>query len=512
LKESGDEILSLKLNLNISQKGLLLVAVPLAFELFFVAVLVSLHQQAENEVKRELESKTIIEHANSLMVQIINGGTATGEYGFNIKDHPARASAAMVKYGRVRKEALDEFATLEPLTANRPDQAALLKQMSERYADYHDLAMKIYASFEGNEMPAYQRTIFVFKSIRQLNDYLTEITKTMDRFIEAEKKIEKESPIAQAEKRLLTEWALFGGIALNIALAIGLARFFSRDIAQRLNVIDHNTRQLANGLPLKAPVEGSDEIAHVDKVFHEMVDKLKEVDRLKREFVSMVSHDLRSPLTSIQALLSVLEAGILSEEKARARIQDAELDIDRLIKLINDLIEIEKMDMGNLDMTFKETAVERIVKRSINSVHAMADAKKITLAEKEQANSVFADEDRLVQVLVNIISNAIKFSPENSTIEIAAVEAKDAMVEIRVTDHGRGIPEHLKDAIFDRFKQVEQSDAKEKGGSGLGLAICKSIVEGHGGTIGVESENGKGSTFWFKIPASPHAVPAKTAV
>ena len=172
--------------------------------------------------------------------------------------------------------------------------------------------------------------------------------------------------------------------------------------------------------------------------------------------------------------------------------------MERLIRLINDLLDIEKMETGKLDMTFANTDLYSIFDKSIGSIADFAASRQVEVSVEPTKLSVQADADRLVQVMVNLLSNAIKFSPSESTVKITACR-DDQWVEISVSDQGRGIPiEHLK-TIFERFQQVKSSEAQTESGSGLGLTICKSIIEQHGGAIGVESELGKGSSFWFKV-------------
>ena len=140
-----------------------------------------------------------------------------------------------------------------------------------------------------------------------------------------------------------------------------------------------------------------------------------------------------------------------------------------------------------------------IVERSLDSVKAIADNKNIVIFSPTIDLAMEADRDRLVQVLVNYLSNALKFSPSGSTIDIAA-QSDLEWLEVRVIDHGPGIPEEYKNTIFDKFEQVKNKETRKKGGTGLGLAICEAIVTEHGGTVGVDSEVGVGSQFWFRIP------------
>src|SRR5262249_50011568 len=158
----------------------------------------------------------------------------------------------------------------------------------------------------------------------------------------------------------------------------------------------------------------------------------------------------------------------------------------------------------------RKCSLNEVIQASIDSVSTYADQNGIHLEGPDTQIPLYADPDRIVQVLVNLLSNAIKFSPGDSSVVVSAT-AVDDEVEVRVKDRGRGVPAHLREAVFERFRQVASSDATDKGGTGLGLPICKEIVELHGGKIGVESEEGQGSTFWFRLPLSPAAAPKAAA-
>jgi PAS domain S-box-containing protein len=235
-------------------------------------------------------------------------------------------------------------------------------------------------------------------------------------------------------------------------------------------------------------------------VAHDITDR-KQIERMKREFVAMVSHDLRTPLTSIQGFLALLQAGALGEltQSGKSSLNLADNSINRLIKLVTDLLDMEKLESGKMDLHLRNVSVRELFLESAQAVDSFADASGVVVDIKATDLSIEADGDRIIQVLVNLVSNAIKFSPRDSVVTLSAAES-EAAVEFRVSDEGRGIPPEFIDSVFERFKQVKKSDAKNRKGSGLGLAICKAIVEKHGGKIGVFSEEGKGSTFWFSLP------------
>jgi PAS domain S-box-containing protein len=227
----------------------------------------------------------------------------------------------------------------------------------------------------------------------------------------------------------------------------------------------------------------------------------KELERLKSDFVAMVSHDLRTPLTTLHGSFDLLSSGIggTLNEKGRRVIEVSTQETSRLITMINTLLDVERMESGNMEMQKEVAEIETIVSQAVNSVGYLAEKNGIKIVSDLEKIEVFADSGSLVQVMVNLLANSIKFSPSGSTITIQALETAH-YVEVKIADQGRGIPAGAIASVFDRFKQVETADRTEKGGSGLGLAICKSIVEAHGGIIGVESTEGKGTTFWWRLP------------
>ncbi len=241
------------------------------------------------------------------------------------------------------------------------------------------------------------------------------------------------------------------------------------------------------------------------------VSERREIERLKREFVSTVSHELRTPLTSIRGSLTLMSVGALGalNEQMKKVVTIAERNTIRLIGLINDILDIEKLQAGKLDMAFDNVDIRSVLERSIESVRAFADQNSVKVEASDLSAFVYADGDRLVQVVVNLLSNAIKFSEKGGSVTVA-VEKENDWVTVKVIDRGRGIPAKYKDLIFERFQQVEVSDAKRKGGTGLGLTICKGIIEQHRGFIGVDSEEGQGSTFWFKVPSQAPSAAQET--
>ena len=225
------------------------------------------------------------------------------------------------------------------------------------------------------------------------------------------------------------------------------------------------------------------------------------VERMKDEFVSIVSHELRTPLTSIRGSLGLLASGKFGAlpDRAQRLVEIADTNTDRLVRLINDLLDIERMQSGKITMEKEDTNAGDLMRQAAELMRPMAEKAGLRLVVEPLDAALFADPDRLLQTLSNLLSNAIKFSPEGGTVRLQG-EMKAGQIELRVTDEGRGIPADKQELVFQRFMQVDSSDAREKGGTGLGLPICRSIVEQHGGKIWVESRCGQGSTFTVSLP------------
>jgi signal transduction histidine kinase/CheY-like chemotaxis protein len=238
--------------------------------------------------------------------------------------------------------------------------------------------------------------------------------------------------------------------------------------------------------------------------------KRKQLDTMKDEFISTVSHELRTPLTSIRGALGLLSAGVMGkvDDKALNLLRIASTNTDRLVRLINDILDLERMDAGSAPLHLRRCNLKEIVKQAADTMRSMAEDHEILIDivpdEKTDTIAFDGDPDRMQQVLVNLLSNAIKFSPNRSTIRVTSDFDGNNLL-LRVEDTGRGVPTDKLETIFDRFQQVEPSDSRQKGGTGLGLAICRSILVQHGGAIWAERNDAQatdrvGMTFILRIP------------
>ncbi len=405
------------------------------------------------------------------------------------------------------------------------------------------------------------------------------------------------------------------GFFSNLIVGVILAIFYSQDILRRIKIITKSTLALAKGEPMNQGLSGSDEIALVDRSFHEMkkqldeasarerelfinasdvicvlneenrfskinpvcyqqwgyksddllgasvslleaqdgclslVDKLKSVhdskepvsfdckitkkdgherdmlwsaywsenekntyciahditeqkqaEKDKALFIEMISSNLHKPLNLIaNNLRRVVARKEELPETAYSKLSTTSSNVNRLVELVNELLLMNEINTAKIQIKRQECDIDEVLQRAAADIEALASKKRIKLQIEKHDLKAELDKNKIIQVLVNLLSNAIKFSPDESTVEVRAV-GKGETVLFEVIDQGRGVPSSQRELIFEKFGQAEQSDAKRNSGTGLGLPICKEIVEKHAGSIGVDSAEGKGSTFWFELP------------
>ena len=258
-------------------------------------------------------------------------------------------------------------------------------------------------------------------------------------------------------------------------------------------------------------VTGEDRIEGVVGIATDITERAR-IERLKNEFVSIVSHELRTPLTSIRGSLGLLDGGVVGELEPRTRslVKIALSNTERLIRLVNDILDLDKIETGKLELRSETLDPVVLADEAIAEIAGFAEECGVTLVRAfEPTSKVRGDRDRLLQVLINLLSNAIKFSKPGDTVRVELEQVTPGTVRFSICDEGPGIAEDQLPKLFRKFSQLEESDTRSTGGSGLGLAISKAIVDAHGGVIGVESQPGVGSRFHFEIGESESDRPVR---
>ncbi|MDZ4678188.1 MAG: HAMP domain-containing sensor histidine kinase [Oligoflexia bacterium] len=263
----------------------------------------------------------------------------------------------------------------------------------------------------------------------------------------------------------------------------------------------------AGNYQLPPPDSNEDEVGQLEARFYEMagrvgqtVTELKEIDRVKTDFISIASHELRTPMTSVKGSLSLILSGTVSDVNPEVKdlLTIAEKETDRLIRLINDILDLTKMESKKLSIDKKWHMLNEVVETAVSAIQGLLEITKvkIQMTFPNVQYKAFMDRDRITQVITNLLSNAAKFSPAGSMVTIG-YEPYENGIMIYVSDQGPGIANEHKDHVFEKFRSTDAGKSKIIRGTGLGLPICKALVEQHGGRIGLESEFGKGATFYF---------------
>jgi len=602
-----------RMTIKLTHKAIILVAVPLVFELGFVGALAWQFSRAEAEAIAAARSREIIAGASTLTKLVQEAGITLYSFKNNTD------SDLVEIYRGYPKKLQAQMDTLFALAKGHDDEIAELNQIAELVQDANKLGATMAQGIERGE--DYDRGDNLLIARRGIISLSSRLQRHVHMLSDLERKNGGHSFQSEEKARNQIWVTLVAFLLVNLAVAIGLLIYFIRTITSRMKVLLDNIGLLAANQPLRPRLDGGDELAIIDGTFHRMagaledasakeraitenaldaivsldddlkflsvnpasvvvfghsrpqmlgrrlidlvveeekqtvrqeflkareksgqaattfvecrimrkdgrtaemrwsvnwsekernyfcvgqdVSERKQVERVKQEFISMMSHDLRSPLSAVQANLSMMVGGLDGQlpSQTNKRLVDCERNIDYVISLINSLMDVERLDRDNLSIHRGRTSVSLIIDRSLDAVRPLAERKKIDLSSSYQDMDIIADSNRVIQVIINLVSNALKFVEAGGAVTVSTrFNSQTDILEVSVADTGRGIPPEKLESIFGRYEQVDESDASVKGGAGLGLAICKRIIEEHGGTIGVESTLGKGSRFWFTLP------------
>lgn len=579
---------------------MILVAVPVVIEVGMVAWLLHTFHQSEEARKQLIESRQMVGHINALLslhLQRTQLMFLTFAKLVDRDDHKIRE--LNFRQGAEVKVIAELSSHSERKTAEWQHLKGLIFEIQDGFEtlrQYHKSGDKMSAMML---LSTFQKTI---------NDFYSEIDQIVRQ--ESAADVELQRQLTENNDRLVK--ILCASLAVIVVTAVAAAIYVNTRFTRRLDILMQNTRRMSAGLAPVEPIQGEDELAQIDSVYHQMHNALevlrkheramlenaaeaicsldaglsftsvnkatekiweyeadelmarrvieliadkdkekfsqelsaavgsesefrtetkikrkngeicdtawsiswskeegslycvvqditqrKELEQMKQDFFAMVNHDLRTPLTSVQMVLDWVEIEMGDEmpDNLLKAVKRAKGSSQEMLTLANSLLEMERLDSGTLSLDIAKTDIAELLRTSMAQVEALAIPKKIELKAELSEVSAEIDKSRILQVTTNILTNAVKFSPNDSTVTVSLVSLGDTC-KVTIKDQGVGIAEEDLKFVFERFRQAGGADGRKQG-FGLGLSICKSIVEAHGGQIGVQSEEGKGSTFWF---------------
>lgn len=466
--------------MKLIHKGLLLLSLPLLVQFVFIICVESMLSTARKERRVIEDSLEVSAQCTDIVGKIVT----------------ARASLLFP----------DRQANISLKTVLEEDMRSLLASLAEKVPDGEPARKSKAACSEASRLiselspnPTGRQSVIQENDMRLMR--AQECVATAREFLPQTESLDVDS---LKQKELQIQQVLAFGLVANVVLCPVLVLLFSRDVSSRLSLLVANSQKLARGEELiRQSVAADDEIAQLDTVFRKMAREISDARDAEQQFLSMVSHDLKTPLNSVYGTLTLLNEGVYGElsHAAKQKIVAAEDSISRLLLLTNDLLDLERIRTGRISLEIQSRPLRPIVEGACEAVSGFAQFKNVVLKCEETDLQVMADEKRLMQVLVNLLSNAIKFSGDGDDVLVSS-RRDGSVVEISVRDSGPGIAEAAQKDIFERFNAAAATASSEDGtksGSGLGLSICKAIVDEHKGTIGVKSEVGKGSVFWIRL-------------
>ncbi|MEW6058547.1 MAG: ATP-binding protein [Actinomycetota bacterium] len=298
-------------------------------------------------------------------------------------------------------------------------------------------------------------------------------------------------------------WQLLATGAVAAAIALAVARWLARGMTQPLRDMAQAARKMETGdYSQRVRTNSRDEVGQLAAAFNRMSGELEDLERLRQDLIANVSHELKTPISALRAHLENLLDGVERPDPETLQVMLAQSD--RLGRLVDQLLDLSRLESGEVPLRLEETALYRIVSQVLSEIEVACSDRDVRVENRvpDGLPAVFVDQERVHQVLFNLLDNAVRFTPPGGEVVVSA-QRVDKTCEVSVADTGPGIPpEHLP-RLFERFYRVDPARSQKDGGTGIGLAIARSVVEAHGGRIRAESEVGRGSVFTFELPIAP---------
>lgn len=480
------------MRLSLMHKGFLLVSIPLCFELAIFSLLISLQNDMAKESERIDRARKIGDTVNK-----IGGLVIVLEDAF--KAHGSSPAGVAIHIREGLEAGKKHFLRLEKLTRDDPP----LHAMVMRSIDQFNAANRELEELKDHlmENPTADPRLaaaqfgpkFRVRIRRAVSTGLLELADKSAREIDTDR--------TNAIRNQTVQLLKFA-VGVSALIAVIGAWLFSKHMISRLTIAVNNAEKLGTRQPLSRPIGGGDEIGELDAALHNADDLISSLEQAREEIIGMVSHDIRSPLATIKATGELLKDNLNDklDKRSNELIDLIDSNCDKVLLISKDLLDLQKLESGMLTLEIESTNLKECLLSAASATLALQSSCGVEVEPDLDSLHAKVDEGRIEQVVTNLLTNAIKFSPRGSKVLLKLKETTEDQVLITVVDHGPGIPDELKATIFDRFQQVSKEDAKV--GSGLGLAISKALVELHGGHIGVSDASPTGSEFWIILPKS----------
>jgi signal transduction histidine kinase len=451
-------------------------------------------------------SQEVIATANRLQTLVVD--METGLRGFVITGNERQLKPWRDAHRRYPAE----VKRLVRLTESNPGQRLRARTIGEAIREYLFYYSEPLIKFmRGN--PGLARRVAASETS---NNRVNAIRERFTVFLNREAELARERD-DQASRTTRVAVAVAGaGFTAAVLLILAAAGYLTRAVAQPIRLAARAAQRVATGdFSSRLPTGGPGEVGQLEQSFNMMAASLEqsrndleeqnrrlvESEHLKSELVSNVSHELRTPLASVLGFSDLLLKRDLPEEDTERYLEVIRSEAGRLATLLNDLLDLQRIELGALDLVLDEFDLNELLSLQTTLYSAQSAVHELSFRPSGEPLTVDGDRDRLAQVLGNLLSNAIKYSPDGGDVEVRSANI-DGQAWVWIRDHGMGVPRDAQKQLFTKFFRGDAGRKRGIAGTGLGLVLARQIVEAHGGTIGFESEEGRGSTFWIRIPAA----------